>query len=106
MVAAHDSVFLVGEEGGGGKYVLPYPGFVGVGEFFGEGVGHMNGAAPMSEVFFMYGAGFGKVFAQGGDDAIGEGCLAVVTAFSVVDKDAVVFKVYIFDAQAKAFHKT
>lgn len=53
----------------------------------------------------MNGAGFGKVFAQGGDDAIREGCLAVVAAFSVVDEDAVVFKVYIFDAQTKTFHE-
>jgi hypothetical protein len=44
------------------------------------------------------------LFFEGLDDAVGEHGDAVVAAFSVVDDDAVVFKVYVFDAQAKAFH--
>jgi len=79
---------------------------VGVGEFFGEGKWHVNGAAPVSKVFLVDGAGFGEVFAEGGDDAIGQGGLAVVAAFAVVDEDAVVFEVYVFDAEAEAFHES
>ena len=41
---------------------------------------------------------------EGLDDAVGEHGDAVVAAFSVVDDDAVVLKVYVFDAEAEAFH--
>jgi len=47
-----------------------------------------------------------EVFAERGDDAIGQHGDAVVASFSVVDDDAVVGVVYIFDAESQAFHES
>lgn len=53
----------------------------------------------------MLGASYGKVFTQRRNHTIRQGCLAVVAAFTVVDNDAPIFKVDVFDAQAQTFHK-
>lgn len=47
-----------------------------------------------------------EVFAERGDDAVGEHGDAVVASFSVVDDDAAVLEVDIFDAEAQAFHES
>ncbi len=99
------SCFGVGKECGGRKDELPNPFFVGGWIFFIEGEGHFDRAKSGGEVFLVDGAYPFEVFAHGCDDSIGEHGDPVVAAFSVVDKDAVVFKIYVFDAQAKTFHE-
>lgn len=105
VVAAGDACFGFDVEYWGGEDELPNPFFVGGGVFFVEGEGHLNGAEAGGEVFFVDGFCLGEVFAHGGDDAVGEHGDAVVAAFSVVDDDAVVFKVDVFDAEPQTFHE-
>ena len=105
VVSASDACFGFGVERWCGEDELPYPFFVSGGVFFVEGEGHLNGTQSTGEVFFMNGLGLDEVFAHGGDDAIGEHGDAVVSAFSIVDNDAMIFKIDIFDAQAQTFHE-
>ena len=46
-----------------------------------------------------------KVFAHGGDDAVGKHGDSVISAFAIVDDDAMVFKIYVFDSKAQTFHE-
>ena len=105
VMAAHDAGFFIGRKCRGRKNILPDPGFIGIGEFFGKCIGHVNRTISARKVFLMQGAGFGKVVTQGRNDTVWQGCLAVVAAFAVINKNAVVFKVDVFYAQAKTFHE-
>ena len=78
---------------------------MGSGVFFVEREGHLNRPQACSEVFFVNGFCLDKMFAHGGDDAIGEHGDAVISAFSVIDNDAVIFKIDIFDAKTQTFHE-
>ena len=42
VMTAQNAIFFICEEVRGGEDVLPYPGFIGIGEFFGEGKWHVD----------------------------------------------------------------
>ena len=105
VVAASDACFSFDVKCWRGEDELPYPFFVGGGVFFVEREGHLNGAQACGEVFFMNGLGLDEVFAHGNDDAVWEHGDAVVSTFSVIDNDAVIFKIDIFDAKTQTFHE-
>lgn len=106
VVAGGFACLGVGVEGVGGEYVLPEPVFASGWVFLGEGVGEVYFAKACGEVFLVDVFDALEVFAEGCDDAVGEHGDAVVAAFSVVDDDAVVGVVYVFDAEAQAFHES
>ena len=105
VMTAGDACFSFGVECWRRKDELPDPFFVGGGVFFVEGEGHLNGTKASGEVFFVDGFCLGEMFAHGDDDTVGKHGDAVVAAFSIVDEDAVVFKVYVFDSEAQTFHE-
>lgn len=96
----------VGGEGLGGEDVLPEPVFSGVWVFLGEGVREVDFAEPGGEVFVVNLSDALEMFAEWGDDAVGEHGDAVVASFSVVDNDATVLEVDVFDAETQAFHES
>lgn len=106
VMAANDSCFGVGVERGGGEDVLPNPLFVGSGDFFVEPIRHVDRAVSAREVFLVDGFYAGEVFFERGDEAFGEGGCAVISAFPIIDEDAVILEVNIFDAQAQTFHES
>lgn len=97
-------MWVVGELGGG-EEVLPGQFFGGVGVFLGQGVGQVNFAEALGEVFLVNDADGFDLQAQGVAQAFGKGGNAVVLAFSITDDDLVVAEVDVFDAQAQAFHQ-
>lgn len=105
VMTAGDACFSFSVECWRGKDKLPYPLFVGGRVFFVESEGHLNGAKASGQVFLVNGFCTGEVLAHGRNDAIGEHGDAVVSAFSVVDNDAVILKVNVFDAEAQALHE-
>lgn len=105
MVSAGDSGGGVGVEGRGWEEVLPEPFFGGGGVFFFQCAGEVGGPQSFGEVFFVEELDAFDVLSEGGDHAVGQHGDSVVASFSVVDKDAVVVEVYVFDAQAEAFHE-
>jgi hypothetical protein len=90
----------------GGKYILPKPFAVSVWIFFLDGVGKVYRAKAVGEVLTMNALYITEVPMQGAGQAVGEHGDAVVTAFTIADNELVVFKIHIFDAQAKTFHQT
>lgn len=105
VVPAGDSGGGVGVEGRGWEEVLPEPVFGGEGVFFFQCAGEVGGPQSFGEVFFVEELDAFDVLSEGGDHAVGQHGDSVVASFSVVDKDAVVVEVYVFDAQAEAFHE-
>lgn len=95
----------VAGEGGGGEEVLPdqFAGSVGV--FAGEGVGEVNFAEAACEVGLVDALDGLYLPLEGWDEGFGEDGGAVVLSFSVADGDDAVAEVYVFDAEADAFHK-
>jgi hypothetical protein len=89
---------------GGGEEVLPFPFFVGVWGFVLDGVWEVDGAVAFGQVLSVDGFGVLELALQGFDDAVGKRGDAVAAAFAVADYDLVVGEVYVFDAQAQAFH--
>lgn len=105
VMTTSDACFSFGVECWCGKDELPYPFFMGGWVFFVEREGHLNRAKTGGEVFFVDSFCLDEVFTHGGNDAIGEHGDAVVSAFSIINNDAVIFKIYVFDAKAQTFHK-
>ena len=105
MMAAGDPCFSFGVKCWRGKNELPYPLFVGGGVFFIESEGHLNRAKTSGQVFLVDGFCLGEVFAHRRNDAVWEHGDAIVSAFSIVDKDAMIFKVNVLDAKAQTFHE-
>jgi len=83
--------------------VLPGPFTGSVGVFVGEGVGQVDGSVAFFDVLLVNLLDAGQVFAQGRDEAFGEHGDAVFFAFAIANDDAVLFEVYILDAQTQAF---
>ncbi len=105
MMTAGDACFRFGVECWRGKDELPYPLLVGRGIFFIESEGHLNGTKASGQVFLVGGFCLGEVLTYRRNDAVGEHGDAVVAAFSIIDNDAVIFKINILDAEAQTFHE-
>lgn len=95
----------VAGEVGGWEEVLPAGFAGGVGVFAGEGVGKVDFAKAVAEVGLVDAPDGLDLAFQFGDEGGGEDGGAVVFAFSVADDDGVVAEVYVFDAEAEAFHE-
>jgi hypothetical protein len=95
----------VAGELGGGEEVLPGEFTGGVGVFDGEGVGEVDFAESVCEVGLVDTLDDLDLGLEGRDEGIREDGDAVVFAFAIADDDGVVTKVYVFDAQAQAFHQ-
>lgn len=90
---------------GGGEDELPFPFAVGIGEFAGQGTGHLDAAEAAGEVFLLEDADFLQVLLQFGLERFGEHGAAVFVALAFADGDFVSFEVEVLDAQAEAFEK-
>lgn len=77
----------------------------GVWVFTGEGVGKPDFAESVCEVGLVDALDGSDLALEVGDEGVGEEGDAVVFAFAVADDDLVVAKVYVFDAEADAFHE-
>lgn len=95
----------VAGEGGGGEEVLPDEFAGGVWVFAGEGVGKPDFAESVCEVGLVDALDGSDLALEVGDEGVGEDGDAVVFAFAVADDDLAVAEVYVFDAEADAFHE-
>jgi len=89
----------------GGEEVLPDEFAGGVGVFAGEGVGKPDFAESVCEVGLVDALNGLDLTLEVGDEGVGEDGNAVIFAFAVADDDLAVAEVYVFDAQAEAFHE-
>ena len=83
---------------------MPNPVFVCIFIFSFEGVGQVDGAEAVGQVFFVQGFDVFEVALERLDNGIGKDGDAVVFAFTVAHDDGMVVKVYVFNAQAHTFH--
>jgi len=71
---------------------------VGGGKFFTQTKWHVNRAKAFGKVFLVDNFYFFEVFAQGNNEAVWEHGDAVVAAFAIVDDDAMIFEINVFDS--------
>lgn len=90
----------------GGKYVLPSPGARSIDVFALERAWEINGAVAAGEVLPVQFANAGQVLLQRTFESSGQQGSAWTHAFAFADGDAVVGKVYVFNAQAKGLEQT
>lgn len=89
---------------GSREEVLPLPFFLGVGRFVLNGVWEVDLAEAFGEVLLVNGLDVLKVAVQRSDEGGWKRGDAVSAAFAIANDDLVVGEVYVFDAEAQAFH--
>lgn len=90
---------------GGGENILPDPFLVCIWGFTFEGVGEVNGAKAVGEVFLVEGLYVLEMQLKGLNEGVGQDSETVFFAFSVPDEDLAIVKVKVFDAQAHGLHE-
>ncbi len=83
---------------------MPDPFFAGVGGFFCDGAGKIDGAEVVLQVFLVDKFYVLNVKMEGLVQALREDGEAVIFSFSVTDNNLAVVKVDVFNAQAHGFH--
>jgi hypothetical protein len=84
---------------------LPGPLTRGARVFTVEGVGQVDFAEAIGEIFFVKDFDAGEVFAQGSFEGFGQEGDAIFIAFSIADDDLVEVEIDVLDAEAEAFHE-
>ncbi len=105
MVAAHYIRARVDGEAFGREDVLPGPFAGGVGVFVFKGIRQVDGSVPLLDILLEDLLHAGKMFLEGDNQALGQHGQAVFFAFAIVDDEAVLFEVDIFDSQANTFNE-
>ena len=104
MMAALHSAARVEGAPGGRKDVLPDQFSRSIGIFLFERMRKVNFSTACGQVFVVKEAGALDLALESRNDGIRQRRDAIFFAFPVADGDGLVFKVYIFDAQANAIH--
>ena len=81
---------------------MPFPGRTRI--FFGEGIGQPDFAKAVFQVFLVNDLDGFEMGLEKRNKRIGQEGNAVVFAFAVADGDLEAIEIYVFDAQAEAFH--
>jgi len=105
MVATEQAGLRVFGKNGGRKEILPDPFLVRVGKFFIQSVGQRDRGKAGSLILLILVSDLRNVQAQRWKDTIGKHGDAIIAAFAIIDEDAVIFEVDVFDAQAQTFHQ-
>src|SRR5205085_5901354 len=88
------------------KNILPCKGFACAGIFSFERIGKINTTEALSQIDFMNGLHSGDLAFERLNKQIRQKGDAIFSAFAISDDDLAVGEVYIFDAQAEAFHQS
>ncbi|OGO18827.1 MAG: hypothetical protein A2Z14_00395 [Chloroflexi bacterium RBG_16_48_8] len=95
VVAAHDAAARVYGKPSCRKDVLPDPFTVGIGVFALQGVGQVDRAVPLFQVFFMQALDALEVLLKRGAEAIGQHGHAVLRPFAVANGDGAIVEIQI-----------
>ena len=105
MMAAFFSGAGVLGDAGGREGPLPAPLAGGVQIFSFKGVGEVDFAEAISQIFFVKDFDAGEVFLESGFDGVREHGDAVFIPFAVANDDLVPIEIDVFDTKAERFHE-
>jgi hypothetical protein len=105
VMAAGGPIAGIRGQARGGEEVLPHPFRFGERVFAFEGVGQRDQAVAFLESLLMEEVDTLHVFAEGGDEVLGEHGEAVLEAFAVTNDNLALAEVDVLDAQAEALHE-